>query len=149
MNSPVKVKLKPSGIGRGKVWKQSDFSALYDMHHPVVPTVLYACHQGPLPKASTVRMPTTASNATRPLYSSPSNCSKQHQHIGTTLTHGATWTRRSLPASRLGSERSQIRQVGCPKLLQVVEDQSLGRPLHQSKSTLESFRQMSVAHTTV
>ena len=37
-------------------------------------TVLYACHQGPRPSASTVRMPTTANMATRPLYSSPSNC---------------------------------------------------------------------------
>lgn len=37
-------------------------------------TVLYACHQGPRPSASTVRMPTTANIATRPLYSSPSNC---------------------------------------------------------------------------
>ena len=59
-----------------KSYKSGITALLYSRHHELHElnikavgrlTVLYACHQGPRPKASTVRIPTTASMATRPL----------------------------------------------------------------------------------
>jgi hypothetical protein len=60
-------------------------------------TVLYACHQGPRPNTSTVRIPTTASIATRPLYSSPSSCNKQPQRIRTKICTRNMYHEQDLP----------------------------------------------------